>query len=279
MIVTAALALSTLVAFAPPPLREDDLTPQQLNIIRATVVIKGGPNRGSGTIIASVPGDTLILTAWHVVAGQDQPIVALHRYNLGLERTSRAPGRWPQEHPARVVASDKDCDLAILRVSGLSKPLPHIATLEQNGYGPLRGQVVASVGVTGGVDLSYWESAVVGRAAIDLNRGGGRRLFLITVKPPEPGRSGGGLYREDGALVGVTVGQIRTPAAKGEVWGVFANTRDVSELLASRDLDAVVARSIRESANRSRAKDSPTSRAAAPPRARVTPRQVGANPL
>lgn len=276
MTATIALALSTLVAAA-PPLAEDQLTPQQLNIIRATVVIKGGPNRGSGTIIASVKGETLILTAWHVVSGQDQPVVALHRYNLGLERTARAPGRWPQEHPATVVASDKDCDLAVLRIKGL-RTLPHVATLEQNGYGPLRGQKVASVGITGGIDLSYWESAVVGRAAIDLGRGGGRRLFLITVKPPEPGRSGGGLYREDGALVGVTVGQIRTPSAKGEVWGVFSGARDVNELLAGANLDALVSRSARESGRHNR-KDSAANRASSPRPAPTNSRQISARPL
>ena len=34
---------------------------------RATVVVRRGTSQGSGTIIASVPGETLVLTASHVI--------------------------------------------------------------------------------------------------------------------------------------------------------------------------------------------------------------------
>ena len=53
---------------------------------RPTVVVRRGTSQGSGTIIASVDGETLVLTAAHVVKAEGPILVELHRYNLGMER-------------------------------------------------------------------------------------------------------------------------------------------------------------------------------------------------
>ena len=75
-----------------------------------------------------------------------------------------------------------------------------------------------------------------------MDRGGGDRRFLITDDPPEVGRSGGGLFLEDGTLVGVCLARAQLPA--GRVWGMYAPASSVWVLLRSdRGLAAVVSRS------------------------------------
>src|SRR5262245_3387813 len=64
------------------PLESDSLT------FRPTVLIRRGSSQGSGTIIASLDADTLVLTASHVVRGTGPIQVELHRYNLGIEKAS-----------------------------------------------------------------------------------------------------------------------------------------------------------------------------------------------
>src|SRR4051812_29954209 len=104
-----------LVAAAPAtdrPLPGDDRT------FRPTVLIRKGAAQGSGTVIASADGDTLILTAAHVVEERGPLRVELHRYNLGLER-STPPRGWPRSVAAEVVAADAAADVAVLRIRSM----------------------------------------------------------------------------------------------------------------------------------------------------------------
>ena len=211
-------------------------------ILRATVRLHNGKNTGSGTIIASTPQETLILTAWHVIDGARDLKVALHRYNFGLEKIVRDSSEWPRMVSGTVVASRKNADIAIVRLKGIGL-MPYVARMELADREPPRDTVVASVGIVQGNDLTYWESRVWGQALIDFHRGGGERLFIMTQKPPEFGRSGGGLYRiEDQTLIGVAVGQAHLKGLKAPI-GVFAGARDVRELLENQNLDIIVARS------------------------------------
>ena len=63
---------------------------------RPTVMVRRGTSQGSGTIIASIERETLVLTAAHVVQERGPIAVELHRYNFGLERSRPAPGAWPR---------------------------------------------------------------------------------------------------------------------------------------------------------------------------------------
>ncbi len=83
---------------------------------RPTVLVRHGSSQGSGTIIASLEGETLILTAAHVIRGRGPISVELHRYNLGIEQQPSIPGRWPRRVVAETVGSDSLSDLAVLRL-------------------------------------------------------------------------------------------------------------------------------------------------------------------
>ena len=205
---------------------------------RPTVLVRKGLGLGSGTVIASVPGETLVLTASHVVKGPGRAIVELHRFNLGLER-AEAPGRWPREVEGEIAAADVAADLALVRLRGLPA-LPYVARLAALDTEPERGEVVVSVGYDGGGRPSSWRGRVseVAWLALDDRRGG--RPFLITTVPPDRGRSGGGLFRNEGELTGVCVG--RAEMTPGRTSGVFASAASIRRLLRDHELTDLVSR-------------------------------------
>lgn len=203
------------------PTKADDLT------FRPTVKLRKGNSCGTGSLIASQAGETLILTAAHVVEGPGELLVELHRYNVGLERNEPGVG-WPKTYTAEVVQADKEADVALVSLFGVRR-LPHLAALAEKTAVVKPGQHVVSVGIDRGERLQSWETRVQGQ--VQLNRGGEGKVqpFLVTEKAPEHGRSGGGLFRDDGRLVGVCVGRIELdnqPAV-----GLFASLESVRRLL------------------------------------------------
>ncbi|WP_169974718.1 S1 family peptidase [Tautonia rosea] len=224
-------------------------------IFRPTVMVRKGNSRGSGTIIASAKGRSLILTAAHVIDGPGQAAIELHRFNLGIEGR-KLGGSWPKVIPATIVAADLDADVAVLLVEGLAR-LPHVARLDASLADPLpEGFPVTSVGIDQASDLNSWDSKIRGTALLSRNladEGGsaftspsqdqGRapprdpRLFVITEHPPIQGRSGGGLYSSDGRLLGVCVGRIEVKSTRGEerAIGLFASGQSIQRVLEQLD--------------------------------------------
>ncbi|MGE3821446.1 MAG: serine protease [Isosphaeraceae bacterium] len=241
----------------------DDLT------FRPTVLVRQGDAAGTGTVIASIPGETLVLTASHVATAEGgTPIVEVHRYNLGLERSRPAEG-WPVRLPAEIVARDPAGDVAVLRIVGKTA-MPHVARLARPGEVAHRGAVVTSVGIDGADHLSSWIARVVetswfvmepvtSRDDPDLSLGvaggsgrsdrkgigadptGPERPFLLTTRAPVQGRSGGGLFDSNAFLIGVCVGRLEAGPGRGQ--GVFASGESVRRLLREHDLEASLARS------------------------------------
>lgn len=224
------VAVVTVIAASPAadrPRPADDWT------FRPTVIIRKGNAQGSGSVIASVRGETLVLTAAHVVEERGPLKVELHRYNLGLER-DRAGANWPRSVAAEVVAADVAADVAVLRIKDLS-PLPYVARLAVQGPEPPRGTVVTSIGIDLGTRLSSWATRIAEVDRFEIEGTGAERYFLITTKPPEHGRSGGGLFLANGDLVGVCVG--RAKIVRGRNSGVFASSSSIRRLLRAHDLD------------------------------------------
>ncbi|AMV36557.1 serine protease [Planctomyces sp. SH-PL62] len=235
----------------------DAVEPGDDRTFRPTVVIRMAGSQGSGTLIASTADVTLVLTAAHVVRGEGPIAIELHRYNLGLER--KAGGAWPLIVPAEVVASDPSADVAVLRLRR-SPPLPYVARLyEDEAEALAAGTLVTSLGVDLGSRLTSWKTKVVETARFQLENGDVERPFLITLKIPEHGRSGGGLFTREGRLAGVCVGHAEM--IEGRRMGVFASIESVRGLLRRHDLAAVVSRSSARSSGARRGL-SPTSRPA-----------------
>lgn len=217
---------------------DDRPRPEDDGTFRPTVLVREGLAQGSGTVIASVKGETLVLTAAHVVKGRGRPLVELHRYNLGVEGIGPREG-WPVAVEAEVAGADEAADIAILRVRRLPA-LPYVARLAASDDEPARGTLVTSVGIDLGTHLSSWQARVVEVAWFEMD-GGAERPFLITTKTPEFGRSGGGLFLEDGTLVGVCIGRAHLYERRRS--GIFASAASIRQLLRDAELDAAVVRS------------------------------------
>jgi S1-C subfamily serine protease len=216
------------------------LAPRVLRgFFRPTVTLRKGDGRGSGTIIASNAKASLILTAAHVVADAGPLQVELQPYNYGLENDEKrlvGTGDWPRLVAAEVIAADLNADVALLRAPRLAG-LPFVARVANDTVEPEPKGVFTSIGVVGGKELTGWRTDVQGSARIDLPKFTGRgtpgdaRLFTITTKPPEFGRSGGGLFRADGSIVGVCVGRLQIHSEPATVVGVFASLESIRKVL------------------------------------------------
>jgi S1-C subfamily serine protease len=247
------------------PLESDNLT------FRPTVLIRRGTSQGSGTIIASLDGETLILTASHVVRGTGPIQVELHRYNLGIERVSNTSGNWPRQVTAESVASDASADLAILRIRNMVA-LPYVARLATGDDEPATNAALTSVGIDLGSKLSSWKTRLVEVLWFELNDSGNDRPFLVTAKIPEHGRSGGGLFDKDGQLVGVCVGHAEL--VKGRRMGVFSSIESARRLLDDHELTSVIDRSEARRARLARNPISPGRHLGRSPRSAVTPTEA-----
>jgi S1-C subfamily serine protease len=243
-VISATIAALVLISGADEPARKvvglpkfdkpkpiDDLT------FRPTVVIRKGAGQGSGIVIASVPGETLVLTVAHVVSNEGELTVELHRFNLGLER-EKPGGEWPRVVQARILAADVSADVAVISLRGLPGELPYVARLADGNGEPAKGTVVTSVGIDRGSHLSGWTAKVEGLMRKDLKKTGRENLFLVTDKAPDHGRSGGGLFGPDGRLVGVCVG--RNDQLKTGSIGIFASGTSIRRLLKAADLTATI---------------------------------------
>jgi S1-C subfamily serine protease len=207
---------------------------------RPTVLVRRGTSQGSGTIIASLDGETLVLTAAHVIRGKGPITLELHRYNLGLEHSPNVGGRWPRPFSAEVVGTDSTADIAIVRVRKLVG-LPFVARLAAEAAEPAVGTDLTSVGIDLGSKLSSWNTRLVETLWFELNDNGTDRPFLVTERIPEHGRSGGGLFDRNGRMLGVCIGHAEL--VKGKRMGVFSSVENVRDLLRNQMLTSVIDRS------------------------------------
>ena len=205
------------------PRPEDDAT------YRPTVMIRRGTSIGTGTVIASAGGGALVLTASHVVAGTGPILVEVNRFNLGVEKFRDAAG-FPKRVEAAVVARDAGADLAILKIPG-GVDFPYASQVGRGDATPPVGSPVTSIGFDKGARLVGFSTRVRSVDRVDLGKGGGMRPFLITDDPPEVGRSGGGLFRADGVLVGVCVGRIEID--RRTTYGLFSTHGNIKALIRS----------------------------------------------
>jgi Do/DeqQ family serine protease len=136
---------------------------------------------GSGVIVSA---DGLVLTNNHVIESADEIEVALHD-----GRKSRA----------KLVGSDPESDLAVLRIAG-DRPLTPIVFAPAES---LRiGDVVLAIGNPFGVGQTVTSGIVsaLGRTQLGINT---FENFIQTDAAINPGNSGGALVDSNGHLVGI----------------------------------------------------------------------------
>lgn len=98
-----------------------------------------------------------------------------------------------QEHPATLRHADHDRDVCSLVVQNLKAPSVTVGATK----GLKVGQRVYAIGAPKGLELTLSEGIVSGLREVE----GGR--YIQTTAPISPGSSGGGLFDEEGRLVGL----------------------------------------------------------------------------
>jgi serine protease Do len=140
---------------------------------------------GSGVIISP---DGYILTANHVVSGADE-----------LKVTLAADDK--KEYTARVIGTDPQTDVAVLKIDATGLPAVTLADSDQLEI----GDVVLAIGNPFGVGQTVTMGIIsgLGRHGYGINGANGYENFIQTDAAINPGNSGGALIDAEGRLVGI----------------------------------------------------------------------------
>ncbi len=177
---------------------------------------------GTGTIVYSETGETVILTCAHF-------FLKMARQGKKIEVEIFENGK-PTKFPAEIIGGDHDSDLAFLRIRsaktfpcvGLTSSMPELKT----------GQALVSFGCDDGSDPSRLSTTLL---AVNKYNGPGN---LSCSVDPKGGRSGGGLFREDGVLVGVC-----SCADRKSHEGLYMSFEPIQTLVQQLNLQYVCSRS------------------------------------
>ena len=149
---------------------------------------------GSGVILSR---DGFIITNAHVIEGGRRFTVVIPRPAApGVPGRSALPP-VSQEAPATLVGTDRETDLAVLKVDLTDLPFARMG----NSDSLTPGQVVLAFGSPFGLASSVTMGVVsgVGRQLRDEDR----MIYIQTDTPINPGNSGGPLVTDDGLVVGI----------------------------------------------------------------------------
>jgi serine protease Do len=155
-----------------------------------------GPTRntGSGVILSR---DGFIVTNAHVIEGGRRFTVVIPRPAVAGVPTRSALPPVSQEVPATLVGTDRETDLAVLKVSLTDLPFARLG----NSDSLTAGQVVLAFGSPFGLASSV-TMGVVSAVSRQL-RDEDRMIYIQTDTPINPGNSGGPLVSDDGLVVGI----------------------------------------------------------------------------
>ena len=157
---------------------------------------------GSGVIIKS---NGYIITNNHVIEGANKIIVT----------TSDN-----KEYEAKLVGTDSDTDVAVLKINGKNLPAATFGNSDQLNVGDMAVAIGNPLGELGGTVTAGIISAL--DRSISIN---GKTMSLLqTDTSINPGNSGGGLFNQYGQLVGVVVAKSSGSDVEGLGFAIPINT-------------------------------------------------------
>ncbi len=188
---TTLLAASFVIIFMQQPAWPEQPTVQAPALSAADVFSKV---KNSVVLVYTQRGER-IAQGSGVTIGVEEVVTNCH-----VVKTAEAivVGQGQQFHPAQLIHSDEERDLCALRVPGLSAPAVIIGSSRN-----LRvGQRVYAIGAPRGLELTLSEGL------ISSLRPYGSSYVIQTSAPLSPGSSGGGLFDEQGKLIGITTLEV-----------------------------------------------------------------------
>jgi S1-C subfamily serine protease len=169
---------------------------------------------GTGTVVRSVAGETLVVTCAHLFEGI--PASAKTSVELfGAAQTIRLSGE--------LVCRDREADVALVRVK-TPQAVP-VAAVASRRFVPASGLQARAVGCDNGQQPSVRAMHITA-----VNRYLGAPTIECSGQPVQ-GRSGGGLFNEAGELIGVC-----SAADPSEHKGIYAGLAAVHTLLGRQGL-------------------------------------------
>lgn len=171
--------------------------------------VGGGRGRGSGSGVV-FRSDGHVFTNHHVVEGARRLTVVM------------ASG---VEEAARLVGSDPETDIAVLKVNRNDLPIATLGSASGLRIGQMAVAIGSPLGLAGGPSVSVGVVSALGR---QLEGSAGLPLLdmIQTDAPIAPGSSGGALVDESGAVIGITTA-IAVSAVGAEGLG-FATPIDIA---------------------------------------------------
>ncbi|MDR3622107.1 MAG: thioredoxin domain-containing protein [Paludisphaera borealis] len=177
-------------------------------VVRIKVHANGSIGYGSGTIIYSSPEESLVLTCAHIFkldgSRQAPPNKFPRKITIDLF-DGRPQGREKQVHPIETVAGeavdyDFKLDVGLIRIRP-GRRLPASRVVPPH-WEPLQRMGMTSVGCSEGADATTWRTQIVDPKMRGLS-GNTAYEAIECMKAPKQGRSGGGLYTDNGYIAGV----------------------------------------------------------------------------
>lgn len=174
------LATTAFLALLSSSVNSQDASLIYQNSVGSTVTVYTNNGFGSGFFIEQ----DLIATNYHVIENA-------YNVNVGFNNSG-------SKYNVSIVAADTYNDLALLRVSGISKK-----PLAISGEQIMPGEKIFVIGTPKGLQATISDGIVSG-----LRSDEGRDLIQITA-PISPGSSGGPVFNKEGEVIGVCVMQYK----------------------------------------------------------------------
>lgn len=212
------------------------------SVVRITVKDGRAWGYGSGTVIKSTADETLILTCAHIFPTNGRRPVPPSEFALPVtveffDGKLGGPGGQTVRpigapHRARVVDYDHDLDVGLVsvrpgRVMPASKVVPP-------RWKPSRDFSMYTVGCSHGQDATAWNTRITEPLVRGLD---GKRSYeaIQCSYSPKQGRSGGGLFTDDGYLAGVCNFAFHPRLSQG----LYATPRSIYKILDRNNLQDV----------------------------------------
>ncbi len=192
---------------------DEDKFPQSVNPMKASARIRvvdgNGINYGSGTVIDSRPGRSIVLTCAHIFRDiSKQAVVEVDLFDGEESRT----------YQGKILSYNLEADVGLIAIA-TSDPIPSIPLIPASDA-LRKGAEVFGIGCGGGKRPVRLPMRVTA-----LNRYLGPDNIECTVVPQQ-GRSGGGLFDTQGRLVGVCFAADPKSAR-----GLYAGIRPIRQIL------------------------------------------------
>jgi thiol-disulfide isomerase/thioredoxin len=210
-------------------------------VVRIKVHGRGAIGFGSGTIIASSPEESIILTCAHIfkMDGRYQappakfPLkISIDLFDGNLSGPKQNQVHYTNETFAgEALDYDFDRDVGLIRIRP-GRRLPH-ARVVPPYWKPTSRMGMITVGCSEGHDATAWSTIIVNPAMKGLN-GNGTYQAIECVTAPKQGRSGGGLFTSNGYIAGVC--DFAEPRGNH---GLYAAPSSIYHILDRNDLMAL----------------------------------------